>query len=277
MTVYADILVLLNTLVDYFLLLAAGKIIKRRAGMPRILAASLIGGLASLYIFVPETVFIAGLAFRAAVCALMVLAAFGFSGIKNFLRNCGIFFLVTCGYGGLMIAVWYIFKPNGMLINNSVVYFNISPAVLIGASVAAYVVFIIFSHIFARSSKFAEKCEITVFADDESITMQGIVDTGNSIEDVFGGGEVIIADRKCVKNLFGETDINVNEKLKPRYRLMPCGTVAGGGTLEGFRCDNAVVSDGQRTVTLDKPILAVSKAPLKDEYSAIVNPRIFTL
>lgn len=277
LTVYADILVLLNTVVDYFLLLAAGKIIRRHASLPRILAAALIGGASSLYIFVPETIFILGLVFRISVCALMTASAFGFSGIKSFLRNCGILFLVTCGYGGLMIAIWYIFKPGGMLINNSVVYFNISPAVLIGASVAAYILFVIFSHIFARSSEFAEKCEITVFADNESVTMQGIVDTGNSIEDIFGGGEVIIADKKCVKNLFGETDIGVNEALKARYRLMPCGTVSGGGTLEGFRCDNAVVSDGERTVTLDKPILAVSKTPLNDDYSAIVNPRIFTL
>lgn len=277
MTVYADILVLLNTLVDYFLLLASGKIIKRRAPLPRILSASLIGGASSLYIFVPESAFVSGLLVRLSVCALMVAAAFGFFSIKSFLRNCGIFFLVTCGYGGLMIAVWYIFKPNGMLINNSVVYFNISPALLIGASVAAYILFVILSHIFARSSKFAEKCKITVFADSGSITMQGIIDTGNSIEDVFGGGEVIITDKKCVKNLFGGTDPEQNEALKARYRLMPCGTVAGGTALEGFRCDNAVVSDGERTVTLDKPILAVSKTPLNDDYSAIVNPRIFTL
>lgn len=49
----------------------------------------------------------------------------------------------------------------------------------------------------------------------------------------------------------------------------------GNGTLEGFRCDSATVTDGENTVKLKKPILAVSKTRLKDDYRAIVNPNIF--
>ena len=56
---------------------------------------------------------------------------------------------------------------------------------------------------------------------------------------------------------------------------MPCGTVSGTGALDGFRCDMATVTDGTRTVRLEKPILAVSKTRLNDDYQAIVNPKIF--
>ena len=105
--------------------------------------------------------------------------------------------------------------------------------------------------------------------------MDGIVDTGNSVEDIIGGGDVIIADDRCVKKLFGNVDIEENSELKTRYRVLPCGTVSGNGTLEGFRCDSATVTDGENTVKLKKPILAVSKTRLKDDYRAIVNPNIF--
>lgn len=275
MVVYADILIILNILVDYFLLLASAKLLHINPRIIRLLAGAAIGGVSSLYIFAPDLGFFIGLLFRAAVCALMVLAVFGFKNIKTFLRGCGVLFLVTCGYGGIMTAVWNFLKPNGMTVVNSVVYFNISPAVLIIASVAAYILFMVFSAVFSKTSKFAERCEITVSADGGSITMEGIIDTGNSVEDIFGSSEVIIADKTYVKNLFGDINPVTNENIKSRYRLLPCGTVSGGGTLEGFRCDNAFITDGERSVKLERPILAVSKTPLNDDYSAIVNPRIF--
>lgn len=275
MVVYADILIILNIIVDYFLLLAAAKLLQNNSRILRLLAGAAIGGVSSLYIFAPDLGLLIGLLFRAAVCALMVLAAFGFKNIKTFLRGCGVLFLVTCGYGGIMTAVWYLFKPPGMTVVNSVVYFSISPAVLIIASVAAYLLFMLFSAIFSKTAKFAERCEITVSAGGDSITMEGIIDTGNSVEDIFGNSEIIIADKAYVKNLFGDINPATNDDIKSRYRLLPCSTVSGGGTLVGFRCDKAFISDGERSVKLEKPILAVSKTPLNDDYSAIVNPRIF--
>ena len=239
------------------------------------LLSSLVGGISSLYIFLPPQGAVLDILFRTAVCAAMTFICFGFGKIKRFLRSFGVFLLVTFGYGGAMTALWYLLKPSGMTVINSVVYFNISPAVLIFSSVAAYFLLRLLSLIFSGTSKLAERCEITVSAGSNSITMEGIVDTGNSVEDIFGGGEVIIADGEYVKTLFGETDPALNKEIQSRYRVMPCGTVTGGGTLEAFRCDTALVSDGKRNVRLNKPILAISKTPLKDDYSAIVNPRIF--
>ena len=205
----------------------------------------------------------------------MVLCGFGFKSPKCFLRAAGVLFLVTCGYGGIMTAVYTFLKPTGMTVVNSVVYIDISPAILIGVSVIAYLLFMLLSAIFSKDSKFAERCEITVTAEEKSVTMEGIVDTGNSVKDCLSGAEVIIADSEYVKALLGSDSPERDIRLKSRYRILPLNTVSGGGALDGFRCDSAVVTDGERTVRLDKPILAVSKTPLRDDYQAIVNPEIF--
>ena len=275
MVVYADILIILNFAVDYFLLRAAGFLLHLKPPLWRILLSAAAGGASSLYIFLPPHGVIWDILFRTAACTAMSFICFGFGGAKTFLRSLGAFLLVTFGFGGIMTALWYLLRPNGMTVINSVVYFNISPALLIFSSVAAYFLLRLLQLIFSGTSKLAERCEITVSAGNNSITMEGIVDTGNSVEDIFGGGEVIIADGEYVKTLFGETDPALNKEIRSRYRVMPCGTVTGGGALEAFRCDTALVSDGKRSVRLNKPILAVSKTPLKDDYSAIVNPRIF--
>ncbi len=275
MVVYADILVILNVIVDYFLIAVSAAVLRLKVSLWRQLAAALAGGLSSLYIFAPDLGAAVGFLYRTAVCAVMTLCAFGFKSLKRFLRSAGVLLLVTCAYGGIMTALWTFFRPKGMTVINSVVYFSISPAVLIGASAAAYLLYMLLSSVFSRTSKFAGRCSVIVSADNKSVTMDGIVDTGNSIKDVFGNSEVIIADEEYIEALFGSTDPISSEQLKKRYRIMPCSTVSGGGTLDGFRCDSATVSDGEHTVKLDKPILAVSKTPLKDDYQAIVNPVIF--
>ncbi len=272
--VYADVLIFLNLIVDYFLLLVTGKIIGKSVKTIRIVLSALIGSISSLYIFLPQQTVFLEFVFKMAICAILTVSCFGFGNFKSFFRNTGVLFIVTCAYAGLMFAFWIIFKPHGMVINNSVVYFNISPTVLVVCSVGGYILFTILSRVFARQSKFSKKCNITVFAKDRNIKLDAIVDTGNSIEDAFSESEIIITNRGQVESLFGSTDCESNSDLKLRYRILPCSTVSGYDTLEGFRCDRAeIVSDDKKTV-VQKPILAISKTNLNDGYNAIVNPKI---
>lgn len=161
MVVYTDILVILNFIVNYFLLTVSALILHIKSPLLRQLAAAAIGGLSSLYIFAPDLGLTIGALYRAAVCAVTVLCAYGFKSIKRFLRAAGVLFLVTCGYGGIMTAVWTFLKPNSMTVVNSVVYFDISPMVLIAVSVIAYLLFMLLSAIFSKTSKFSKRCEIT--------------------------------------------------------------------------------------------------------------------
>ena len=194
MVVYMDILVILNFILHFFLLFACAAILRVKLPVFRQLASAAVGAFSSLYIFAPDLGLFVDLVFRAIICAVMVLCAFGFRGVKQFFRAAGVLFLVTCGFGGIMTAVWYLFKPNGMTVVNSVVYFNISPAVLIGVSVITYLLFILLRAIFSRTSELAERCEISVATEKKSITTEEIVDTDNLVKECLSDTEVIIAD-----------------------------------------------------------------------------------
>lgn len=274
LVVYADVLIVLNFIVDYFLLLAVSKLIHRKSKLWRMLTASLEGGLFSLYIFLPQSAFMLELALHFSICFLMAFTAFGFVNLKEFIKVSGVYFTVNCLYAGIMIAVWKIFKPYGMVINNSVVYFDISAIALIICTVIFYFLFILFSKIFSSSYKFAEKCSVTVWYKDEKTEFDAIIDTGNSVSDVFGDSQIIIADSSVAQKLFGSLDLNINQEIKSRYRAIPCTTVSGTDILSGFRCDGAVVNVPEARVTLKNPILAVSKIPIGEGYG-IVNPKIF--
>jgi stage II sporulation protein GA (sporulation sigma-E factor processing peptidase) len=169
----------------------------------------------------------------------MAFLAFGYKNLSAYLKASGTLFGVTCLYAGVMIAVWRIFKPSGMVINNSVIYFNISPLILICFTVAFYLLFTILLNIFSATAKNAERCQITLSADNTTVNCEAIVDTGNSVVDIFGKSEVIIADRSVYYSLFGNLNVNTDDNLKKRYRVIPCSTVTGADTLEGYRCDKA--------------------------------------
>lgn len=274
MIVYADVLIFLNTLVDYFLLLVTVKLTGERAKTLRVVAAAFLGGISSLYIFVPQQKIVVELIYKVAVAFLLSWVCFGFKTMKIFIKNTTVLFLTTCGYAGVMFALWAIFKPYGMVINNSMVYLSISPARLALFSVGGYVVFSLLWQIFKKSSSEASRHEITVFADNKQIVLNAIADTGNSLEDVFGKSEVIIADERQVIKLFGALEVENSPEIARRYRILPCSTVSGNDTLKGFRCDKAQIKLGNKNTVLKSPILAVSKTAFNDDYNAIINPKI---
>jgi len=269
-----DVLIFLNTLVDYFLVLATAKITREKPTAKRLVISAVLGGISSVYIFLPNQKTIVEFLYKLGVAFCISAVCFGIKGKKRYLKNTAVFFLITCAYAGVMFAFWTVFKPFGMVINNSVVYFHISPLVLVLCTVFGYFIFAVLWRVFGKSANIAERCEITVFAEGKSVTLTAISDTGNSIEDFFQKSDVIIADKQKVEALFGVSNIETNPELKRRYRVLPCSTVSGFDTLDSFRCDSATVEHGNKKTKLLKPLLAVSKVSLNDDYNAIVNPNV---
>ena len=268
MTVYADVLVITNFIVDYFLLAVTGKIIKRKARLWRQLLSSFSAALYSLIIFVPlhnkAVEFLINIAMSYTVCLL----CFGFNSIKRFIFSGAVFLAVSFSYAGAMLALFYIFKPYGMVINNSVVYFNISPLFLIVFSLFAFLVFSAFTFLFGRKNRTAKDCLVTLTFSGITAGFKGIIDSGNGVKDAFIGSPVIIADKKKAFSAFGELTA---EKYPQKYRLIPCKTVSGEILLEGFRCEDGKITTENSVVNLIKPVIAISKTPLCD-CEAIVNP-----
>ncbi len=269
-----DVLIFLNSLVDYFLLLATAKITGEKTKTFRTVLSALLGGLSSIYIYLPQQKVMVEFLYKTTVAFILTLICYKFSGIKKYIKNVAVFLGVSCAYGGIMFALWTVFKPYGMVINNSVVYFSISPLMLVIFSTIGYIVFTLSFKIFKKTCQTAERCKILVTADGKQISLNAIADTGNSLEDIFSDSDIIIADKAKVISLFGDIHPFDDSKYAHLYRLLPCNTVSGDGSLEGFRCEKATVEADGKRIVLNKPILAVSKVPLNEDYNAIINPKI---
>lgn len=264
--VYADILILVNFVVDYFLLRFTAHFLRKKLRLWRLLTASFLGGIFSLYIFVPQSNFFVQIAVQLLMCAVLCFVCFGFESVKEFFWRSAVLFAVNFAYSGAMIAVWMLFKPYGMVINNSVVYFNISPIFLIVFSVVGYFGVLLIRRLLKK--KFSQNvcCKVTLFCKNQSISLDGIVDSGNSLSDVFGVSQIFITEKKFAENLLGEEVKNLT-----RFRKIPCNTVAGDRLLDGYRIDKAKVFYNDKVYEFKNPVLAISATQLVDT-KIIVNP-----
>ena len=133
-TIYIDVLLAVNIFINYFLLLAAAKFLAVRRICLRILAASILGSAYSLTMLMPSISMVLALLMKLAMSASLVLIAFPWGGKKQFLKSLACFYIMNFAFAGFMMAIWHFISPQGMIIKNSIVYFNISPIILIGSS-----------------------------------------------------------------------------------------------------------------------------------------------
>lgn len=279
MKIYLDVLIFLNAVVDFLIIAITEKIGKTKSKVYRKILAAFVASLFSLAMFLPTKSITFQLFLRLICSSLTVLIAFGFKKIKVFLRNLIFFYISSFLYVGLMLAVWFVFKPQSLAINNSVVYFNISPLLIITITFLSYLIISVARILTEKNSKNANRCQITIYLDDKSITKTAIVDTGHTLKDSFTDSQIIFVDQKLFFELIGSKNAEqilsgnpINSKeLNLRFRLIPCGSVTGQELIKGLRCDKAKIELKEQEIILNSPILALSKTKFLDDYDVIIS------
>ena len=265
-TVYVDVLLGLNLFINYFLLLAVGKFLRLPVSRLRLLAGAAVGAAYSLTILVAMPRALALLC-RLAASAVIVLAAFPVRTPKLLLRTVTAFYLVSFAFAGFLLVFWYLTSAQGILIRNSVVYFDLSPLVFLAATVLAYGAVRLLQRLTGREEPKTLLCRVTASRAGKSVAFTARVDTGNSLTEPFSGAPVIVADAAAIAALIPGEDEGC--------RLVPFHTVSGSGLLRAFRPDDLLVECAGRVTKPPQAYLAVSLRPVSGEgFQAILNPSL---
>ena len=139
LVVYADVLMVTNLFINYFLLSAVKLLLRVSVPRKRILFGALIGSVYALTIFLPKLPTAVSALMNLSASALMVFAAFPIHSRKKFLKAFLAFFVINFAFAGTMLALWLFFRPNGMIYQNGTVYFDIDIKILIGTTVLCYI------------------------------------------------------------------------------------------------------------------------------------------
>ncbi len=290
--VYVDVLLGLNLLVNYFLLLFTAKFASMPVKRLRLLLGSAIGAVTALVIFAPRLNLFLDLALKALFAVAITAAAFGIKNLKTFLRCFGIFIASTLLYGGAAIALYFLLSPEGMIINNSVVYINISALWLIIYTIAAYLLLSLIQFIAKRRAPQALHYNVIIGFNGKKASVNAIVDTGNSLCETFSQVPVAVcglADIKAILpaellQLAAQKDIAAHfhrlaeSEHAAFVRLIPYHDVSDEGLLLAFKPQSFELEQNGKRFSVKDVYVAVSDKPVtRLDYSCILNPKIIEL
>lgn len=280
MVVYVDVLVFVNTLVNFLIISLTEKLMKSKTKLWRTVLGAFVSALFSLYIFLPEQNFFIELLMRLSSSIFAVAIAFSFKSFKSFLSHLLCFYGVSFVYSGIIIAICMLFNPNTVAVNNGIVYFDISPLGLITLSFIIYLLIILYKKITKKDNEFAKRCTVVLYFDGITVETVAMVDTGHSLYDPFGGKPVIIVDKSVSNRLFGlnlteqilKLSVDEGTALKLKIKAILIQTVNGQSVLSAVKIDKAFIVTDKNKNTVESPVLAISNANLGEDYSAIIPP-----
>lgn len=271
--IYADSLFVINTVVNYLLLLASGHVCSLTLRRWRIGCGAALGGVYALLCFLPGLGFLISPLYKLAAALLMLLASYG--GEARFLRTAVVFFAVSAAFGGAVFAVsmlgGYPHRGQGF------VYVSISPRVLFFTFALSYTAI---SLVFRRSAERAARSllQLSVSLESKTVSMTALRDTGNVLYEPVTGRKVIIADPERLLPLFSAPAREIlrrsggaasrfealtrNPLCPERFLLIPYTAVGvKAGMLLAFRPDELMIDGAVQRDCL----VALSPNKLGDE------------
>lgn len=280
MPVYVDVLLIVNAFVNRLMLAVSMKYLRFDAGRVRLLLASVLGSIFSLRIFLPDTPLPLEFFIRAAMCAAIVLTAFGFHSLKAFIRSVCVFLTVSFIFGGIMSAILFFFDTGVMLYRNGSVYFDIDLKILAVTSVVSFAAVNAVSRIISKKAADEKICLVNVFYGGKRASGRGFFDTGNGLREMFSGFPVIVAQHDTVKNIIPDEitaylDGGDVEAVSAEIRLIPVSGVGGSGILPAFRPERTEIKSMKHEKTYRNVYIAVSRQSFfGGEFEFIINNEI---
>lgn len=274
MVVYVDVLFCLNIVLTYLILLATKHISHSKSNMLRLIIASIIGGLFSLYIFLPKQNFMLESLIKFVSSCVITITAFKPIKIKGYLRVVFSFYVVSFIYAGAMLCLWYLFKPNGMVINNGVVYFSISPIVLIVSTTACYLLLRVVQVFLKRENTYTEVKTVKLIHNNKTVFCKCMVDSGNTLCELISGHKVITVDKMTAENLFGTKaaeellTLSVPAEFVKKFRVIPYKTLSSNSLMPAVNIDYAEIDETR----INNVFVSITAVSFEGDFSGIISP-----
>lgn len=275
MTVYIDVLIVINIYITYFTMRAGSRLLHCAVEFPRLAAASVFGGLSALAALINADILVS-LALKTALTVLTVLIAFGFdSAGKLALRSfvCVSVSMLICGAAVMLHEFAHtdiVFSANGY------VYLDVSALVLVISTAIIYGVLCLLRRIFDDPAN-GETAALTIRSGGSETVLDAIPDSGCLLRDFFTGKPVVICKADALQEIM---PASVRSYLGGRtddmtgIRLIPLSTAAGSSTAAAFRADSVTVRYRGHEKKLDVLIGVCPGALQNEPFDALIDPKL---
>lgn len=278
MTVYLDIVLIENVLMNYIILFATGFIQKIEMKQIRLIISSIFGGIYALVSYLNIIPIYSSFLMKILLSIIMVYIAFNIENYKKMLKTILLFYLSSFVMGGCALALLYIIMPQNINFENGVLVGTYPLKVTIIAGIIGFIIIQVSFKINKRQVKKKDMfCMIQVSINKKVQNLKAYIDSGNMLKEPITNIPVIIVEKEKIKNLINvdfEKILGGDEKNieNIKFRIIPFNSIGKqNGILIGVKPDfvKIIFEDNEKYV--ENVIIGLYEKKISKEYNALIG------
>ena len=219
MTVYIDLVCIINFIYDFLILLTVSFTLKRNRKIYYYILSSIIGVLSIFLLFLKINNIVLFL-LKILISVIMVIVAFGYKSIKYTISNIIYFYMTSIVLAGFL----YLIKGNSYNFNlNYIVLLIIGPIIL----------FIYYKSNKKLKNTYSDYYKIKIVFDNIEYNLVSFYDNGNNLKDPISRKSIIIVENSRLEKIY-----NIRS---PVY--VPVITVKGTHLMKCFKPSYIILND----------------------------------
>lgn len=297
MTLYLDVIWLLNFCIDLLLLKLTAYVLKRTVSKKRLLIGAFVGSVFIFFLFTSISGIMYNPFMKFGYSIVIVLTVFGFKRFSAFVQELFMFYFVTFMIGGGMFALHYFMQGSGTILNGIATHTTpYGDAFSWGFVLIGFPCMWFFSRqrigqIKAKKIRYDQVVSVEIQVGASNIEAKGFIDSGNHLHDPITKTpvmilqlasfhqhfpELLIERAKEPEAFFGD-DRELPSEWENRIRLIPYRSVgAGHHFLLAFKPDSVKITQDQDVYVCKKVFVGLNEERLsgEDEFNCIVHPKL---
>lgn len=292
--VYVDVIFIINFIMDFILLVTAGRILRYESSPLRMCLGAAAGAAgACLFAVTPEiNRLVRFLTAYLLLSFLMIWITFRRKSWREQIKAVVLLYISTFFLGGLLNGLYYYTGFGLHLADNSHLYLLL--AFLTGT--AGMLIFVRFLRKLRYKESELYTAELTFH--EKTVRAVGFMDTGNCLRDPYLGKPVIVTEYTVIEPLLTNSENTMLQKLLDNFeegcssgnfpewkeaageilpiRLIPFHSVGKSGMLPAFELDKVVLWEGKEETVREKVLTAISRKKLsvRKDYQIILHKEV---
>ena len=294
MTIYIDIIIVENLIMNYIILYATALISKSKKSYLRMFLASLIGAIYATLEYVLKVNIYSNIILKTILSIIIVYVAFYPQNAKKMCKQIVLFYVTTFTFGGIATYLIYVLKPQNIVIKNGMyVGTYVLKVIFIGAILGTIILIIAFKFAKNKITKKDMICKVKIKLNGKEETVEAMVDTGNMLKEPITGTPVVVVERTSLYELLPKEILNntesilggdfekIPEEIKneyvPKLKLIPFASLGKqNGMLVGIKPEKIEIINEQ-TEENKNAIIGIYNKSLtkKGEYNALIGIELY--
>ena len=290
MTIYIDIVLLENLIMNYIILLTTAIVLKVKIKQIRLITAGLIGAIYTIIGYTKILGIHTSFTLKFILSLVIIYVAYNPQNIKKMLKEIIAFYFISFAFGGAAFAFIYIIKPQEIIMKNGLFLGAYPVKIVIFSVIVMSMIIITFSKI-KRKIKYRDLfCEIEIHLNGKIIKTIAMIDSGNMLKEPITNIPVIVVERtllyECLpkeilnnlERIIGGDFRNITSKIKDEYisrlKLIPYSSLGKqNGMLLGIKANKVIVRKEEHENEINNIIIGIYPESFtkRGEYRALIG------